>query len=224
VWFFSSGPLDDSADQEDIPATTQVADLAERVGAKSHVTFGGRLESDAKGFPGSAMAKTKSGDWRNPDRIRAWAVELATEIPGAKPGQPIERPAHSITRLIGHGVVGWALCAAAVAVLLKLVSLTAALVIHAIVAPLFFTVVAWHYFRVRGTREASSTAVVWTAIVALIDLIVVAGVARQGFEMFKSLAGTWLPLGLIFTATWITGEAASMLPAPKNVQPARKHV
>jgi menaquinone-dependent protoporphyrinogen oxidase len=39
VWFFSSGPLDDSADCEDIPATTQVADLAERVGAKSHVTF-----------------------------------------------------------------------------------------------------------------------------------------------------------------------------------------
>jgi menaquinone-dependent protoporphyrinogen oxidase len=40
VWFFSSGPLDDRADRETIPATTQVAALAERVGAKGHVTAG----------------------------------------------------------------------------------------------------------------------------------------------------------------------------------------
>ena len=69
VWFFSSGPLDDSADQAVIPPTRQVAVLAERVGAQDHVTFGGRLAPDAHGFPASAMAKTRSGDWRNPDRI-----------------------------------------------------------------------------------------------------------------------------------------------------------
>jgi menaquinone-dependent protoporphyrinogen oxidase len=69
VWFFSSGPLDASADREDIAATPQVDVLAERVGAKGHITFGGRLEPDVRGFPASAMAKTHSGDWRNPDRI-----------------------------------------------------------------------------------------------------------------------------------------------------------
>ena len=37
----------------------------ERVGAQSHVTFGGRLEKNAKGFPASAMAKTHSGDFRS---------------------------------------------------------------------------------------------------------------------------------------------------------------
>jgi hypothetical protein len=32
----------------------------------------------------------------NPDRIRAWTAELATEILGAKPGQPIERPQKTV--------------------------------------------------------------------------------------------------------------------------------
>jgi menaquinone-dependent protoporphyrinogen oxidase len=72
VWFFSSGPLDDSADRADIPPTRQVAVLAERIGAKGHVTFGGRLERNATGFPASSMAKTGSGDWRHPERIRGW--------------------------------------------------------------------------------------------------------------------------------------------------------
>jgi menaquinone-dependent protoporphyrinogen oxidase len=216
VWFFSSGPLDDSADRQAIPATAQVAVLAERVGAKGHVTFGGRLERGATGFPASAMAKKKSGDWRNPESIRAWAAELAAEIPNAKPGKPIEHPAASLPRLFAHALAGWALCAAVMAGLLSLVSLTAALVIHAVAAPLFFMAIARHYFRARGARDAVPTAVAWTAIVALLDLIVVAGAAQHSLAMFKSLAGTWLPLGLIFIATWATGEMMSMLPAAKS--------
>jgi menaquinone-dependent protoporphyrinogen oxidase len=42
VWFFSSGPLDDSADRGNLPASPQIAVLAERVGAKGHVMFDGR--------------------------------------------------------------------------------------------------------------------------------------------------------------------------------------
>jgi menaquinone-dependent protoporphyrinogen oxidase len=44
------------------------------------VTFGGRLPADAKGFPASAMAKTHAGDWRDPERIRGWAAEVAMEL------------------------------------------------------------------------------------------------------------------------------------------------
>ena len=73
TWFFSSGPLDDSATRTQIPPTKQVATLMERVGALGHVTFGGRLTADAKGFPASAMAKKHSGDWRDPAQIRASA-------------------------------------------------------------------------------------------------------------------------------------------------------
>jgi menaquinone-dependent protoporphyrinogen oxidase len=223
VWFFSSGPLDDSAERESIPATSQVAVLAERVGAKGHVTFGGRLERDASGFPASAMAEKRSGDWRKFARARARAAELAAEIPRAVPGTPIDHPAHAYSRLAAHAVVGWVLCAASMAALLKLVSLTAALALHAILASLIFTVIAWHYFRARGAREAIQTAIVWATIDALLDLVVVAGVVQHSLAIFMSLAGTWLPLGLIFIATWITGEvmlmalAAGTLPAaPKR--------
>src|SRR5688572_1138025 len=61
VWFFSSGPLDDSAEHDEIAATNQVAAMMARVGARGHVTFGGRLERDAKGFAARAMAKEHGG-------------------------------------------------------------------------------------------------------------------------------------------------------------------
>jgi menaquinone-dependent protoporphyrinogen oxidase len=80
VFFFSSGPLDGGATERDIPPIRQVRRLMERVGAHEHVTFGGRLPADAKGFPARSMAKTMSGDWRDPDQIRAWAQRVATSL------------------------------------------------------------------------------------------------------------------------------------------------
>jgi hypothetical protein len=214
VWFFSSGPLDDSAEREEISPAPQAAVLAERVGARGHVTFGGRLAPDARGFPASAMARKNSGDWRNPERIRAWASELAGELPGASPGTPIDHPARSVTRLLGHALAGWAVCGVTMAGLLRFWGLTPALVIHAIAAPAFFTLLARRYFGARGARDPLPTAAHWTATVALLDLVVVAGAVLRSLAMFGSIAGTWLPLALIFTATWATGEVMSMLPAP----------
>src|SRR6185437_911515 len=57
TYFFSSGPLDDSAVQRDIPPVKGVQALMAKVGARGHATFGGRLAPDAKGFPASSMAK-----------------------------------------------------------------------------------------------------------------------------------------------------------------------
>jgi menaquinone-dependent protoporphyrinogen oxidase len=80
VWLFSSGPLDDSATTGEIAPIAQVQDLLQRVGARGHATFGGRLAPDAKGLPASAMAKTRAGDWRDPTRIRSWAATVAQEL------------------------------------------------------------------------------------------------------------------------------------------------
>jgi len=220
VWLFSSGPLDASADSGEIPATTQVAVIAERVGAVGHVTFGGRLAPDAKGFPASAMAKKRSGDWRNPEQIRAWAAELAAALPTASPRTPIDHPARSLRRLLAHGLVGWALCAAAMAALLSLVGLNWALALHAILAPAFFVSVARRYFRARGARDPLPTAVAWTAVVVLLDLVLVAGVIQRSLEMFTSVVGTWLPFGLIFLATWVTGEVMYVTAPQRTPGPA----
>ena len=82
TYLFSSGPLDGTASAGDIPPVAGVAALMTAVGARGHVTFGGRLLSDAKGFPASAMAKTRSGDWRDPEHVRTWAKLVATELDG----------------------------------------------------------------------------------------------------------------------------------------------
>lgn len=82
VWLFSSGPLDDSATESTIPPTKQVQKLIDMVGAQGHMTFGGKLEKDVKGFPASAMAKEMAGDYRNPDHIRGWVDEVAAQLKG----------------------------------------------------------------------------------------------------------------------------------------------
>ena len=80
TWFFSSGPLDDSAAKTEIAPVSGVRGLMQQVGARGHATFGGRLVPAAKGFPASAMAKKHSGDWRDPAQVKAWTHEVATEL------------------------------------------------------------------------------------------------------------------------------------------------
>jgi len=80
TYFFSSGPLDDSAAQGEIPPVKGVDRLMRRVGARGHATFGGRLSPDAKGFPASAMAKKHAGDWRDPEQVGTWARSIAAQL------------------------------------------------------------------------------------------------------------------------------------------------
>jgi menaquinone-dependent protoporphyrinogen oxidase len=81
VWLFSSGPLDDSADNRDIPPVPQVEQAVQRLHAKGHATFGGRLADDATGFVARAMARNgRAGDFRNPARIGAWARSVAAVL------------------------------------------------------------------------------------------------------------------------------------------------
>jgi menaquinone-dependent protoporphyrinogen oxidase len=80
VWLVSSGPLDTSATTKEIPPVKQVRTVMEAIGARGHATFGGRLESTASGFPASAMARTRAGDWRDPDHIHRWVLEVAQEL------------------------------------------------------------------------------------------------------------------------------------------------
>ena len=90
TYFFSSGPLDDSAGKGDIAPVKGVQALMDRVGGRGHVTFGGRLSPDARGFPARAMAKKLSGDWRDAGKVREWvrtiAVDLRTILSPSHPG------------------------------------------------------------------------------------------------------------------------------------------
>ncbi len=221
VWFFSSGPLDESAARRKIPPPRQVETLMQRVGAQAHETFGGRLAADAKGFPAAAMAKKLAGDWRDPDHIRIWAGSVGEALPTAHPGLVIEQPGGSVERLLGYGVLGWASCATVMTVLLAVTNTTLALVVHAVLAPMIFALVAWRYFEPRGARNPLPTALAFTAIVAVLDTVIIAGLFMQSAALLVSVAAFWLPLALIFAATLATGGILQTLPWPKPAQPAQ---
>ena len=72
VWLFSSGPLDDSAVKTDIPPVRFVRKTMKRIGARGHVTFGGRMLNESRRMP--------IGDWRDPDQVRQWAKLIDEEL------------------------------------------------------------------------------------------------------------------------------------------------
>ena len=74
VWLFSSGPLDESATEKDIPPIKSVRKAIDQIGARGHVTFGGRLKEKQGSLP--------VGDWRDSDHVRSWAEEVSTELAG----------------------------------------------------------------------------------------------------------------------------------------------
>jgi len=219
TWFFSSGPLDDSADRATIPPPPQVGALMQRVGALGHATFGGRLAPDATGFAAAALAKQHAGDWRNSERICAWADELGRTLPSARPGVAVVEPGRAAARLALHGVIGWAACAAVMFGALAVAGTGTALVLHAIAAPILFIPIARHYFLTRMPYQPAPTAFAFVAIAAVLDLVFVAGLAHRDLGMIRSVGGTWLPLALIFLATWATGAVMSTLPWPRPSSP-----
>jgi len=77
VWVFSSGPLDTSADEKDIPPVSRARRAMNVLGARQHRTFGGVLDEHAKGWLARRMAAGSGGDFRNPTSLQGWAGEIA---------------------------------------------------------------------------------------------------------------------------------------------------
>jgi menaquinone-dependent protoporphyrinogen oxidase len=81
VWLFSSGPLGEAGlHAEDVGPTGQVRALGQQIGARGHVTFGGRLDPDPPGFLARAMARSQAGDWHDRDQVERWADEIAADL------------------------------------------------------------------------------------------------------------------------------------------------
>ena len=66
----------------------QVQELVERIGARGHVTFGGRLPAGAKGVPGQRHGQDPGRRLAGPERIRGWAADVAMALVSLdRPGQ-----------------------------------------------------------------------------------------------------------------------------------------
>ncbi|MDR1824689.1 MAG: flavodoxin domain-containing protein [Bifidobacteriaceae bacterium] len=82
VWLVSSGPLDDSAEKQELPPPPGVAKLAQSIGARGCATFGGVLDESATGFIGKALVKNgKTGDFRSPHHIATWVDAIEKDLP-----------------------------------------------------------------------------------------------------------------------------------------------
>lgn len=94
VWFFSSGPLDDSARAGDIAPVAQVAKLARDIEISGHMTFGGFLDPHPKGWVARQMARRSAGDWRSPDHVAEWVHYICrhTTVLAEVPQQRTEEP------------------------------------------------------------------------------------------------------------------------------------
>lgn len=81
VWLFSSGPLDASAAERDIPPVPGVRRVVQRIDARGHITFGGRLDENARGRMARMIVRSgMGGDFRDFGRITAWAEGVAREL------------------------------------------------------------------------------------------------------------------------------------------------
>jgi hypothetical protein len=103
------------------------------------------------------------------------------------------------------GAVGWALCGAIMFIGMAVTSMQTTLILHALGAPVIFTIVSWIYYTRFGFTKPLTTAAVFVGIVILLDIFPVATVINRSFEMLTSLLGTWIPWALIFTSTYLTG-------------------
>ncbi|MBQ1089906.1 flavodoxin domain-containing protein [Streptomyces sp. B93] len=81
VWFFSSGPLDASASEREIPPVPGVQRAMTGLDAMGHTTFGGRLEEGAHGTVARMILRSgKGGDYRDFTAVVSWATEIAKEL------------------------------------------------------------------------------------------------------------------------------------------------
>lgn len=116
--------------------------------------------------------------------------------------------------ILAHAFVGWALCFATIGIGMAVTTVNNALIIHALGAPIFFSVISFFYFRKFGYTRPIPTALIFITFVIGMDFFLVGLVILRSLAMFSSLLGTWIPFALIFLSTALTGLL---------VRPGNKH-
>ena len=83
VWLFSSGPVGDPPKPLEDPA--EVPAISDRVSARGHRLFSGRIDKSELGLGEKAIlkvARAPEGDYRDWPAITTWASEIAAALGG----------------------------------------------------------------------------------------------------------------------------------------------
>ena len=108
--------------------------------------------------------------------------------------------------LFAHAVVVWAICGAIMFVGMAVTNMPLTLTVHAIGAPIASALLAYRYHRKHGDLPPLQTAVFFVGTALFMDFFLVAMVIEKSFEMFTSFVGLWLPMILIISAAFLTGN------------------
>jgi hypothetical protein len=111
-----------------------------------------------------------------------------------------------VLTILGHAFVGWVLCAATMGIGMATLSMDTTLIVHAIGAPIFFSVVSLVYFKKFNYTSPLQTALIFVGFVVTVDFFIVALLINRSLDMFTSLLGTWIQFVLIFASTYLTGN------------------
>jgi hypothetical protein len=120
--------------------------------------------------------------------------------------------------IFAHALIGWGLCGAIIGIGRSVTTMQNTLIIHAIGAPVIFSVITLVYFRFFGYTSPLQTAAIFFSLVVLLDASVIAPFVEKSFGMFASVLGTWIPFALIFIAAYVTGLWAAK--AARRAAPA----
>jgi hypothetical protein len=108
-----------------------------------------------------------------------------------------------------HGILGWAICGATIGVGRQFMSMETALLVHAVVAPLAFGLLSWHYFARFSRASPATTSLAFLGIVVGLDGLVVAPFIEHSYAMFGSFLGTWVPFASILISSYLVGWSRS---------------
>jgi len=108
--------------------------------------------------------------------------------------------------VLAHALVVWAICGAIMFIGMSITTMPVTLTIHAIGAPIASALLAYRYHRKYGDLPPLQTAVFFVSTALFTDFFLVAMVIEKSFEMFTSFVGLWLPMILIFSAAFLTGN------------------
>jgi len=84
-------------------------------------------------------------------------------------------------------------------------SLDTALRIHLAAAPIIAFIASAIHKLLVGDFSSLLRAAVLTALVIVLDAVVVAPIFERSYAMFRSFVGTWIPFALIFMGSLAAG-------------------
>jgi len=121
----------------------------------------------------------------------------------------LQRAGVAVGPAVRWAVASWAACGLAFAAARAAFGTDAAVALHLLAAPAIgaaATLLLWNHPRHPGVLGTAATLALGAA---WLDAVVVAPFLERGFGMFRSPAGTWIPLALLLAASAATGVLLS---------------